>query len=94
MVMLYFDKRSRTMSDIKGLPPQYAWSEKIEQISMNGFTVVDNAELPDEWRLEMCPIKSQARNAESSERHTTTSLPIVTRLRIRTKEPWRGGWLR
>lgn len=50
MVMLYFDKRSRTMSDIKGLPPQYAWSEKIEQISMNGFTVVDNAELPDEWR--------------------------------------------
>ena len=36
----------------------------------------------------MCPIKSQARNAESSERHTTTSLPIVTRLRIRTKEPW------
>ena len=50
MVMLYFDKRSRTMSDIKGLPPQHAWSEKIEQISMNGFTVVDNAELPDEWR--------------------------------------------
>ena len=48
--MLYFDKRSRTMSDIKGLPPQHAWSEKIEQISMNGFTVVDNAELPDEWR--------------------------------------------
>ena len=50
MVMLYFDKRSRTMSDVKGLPPQHAWSERIAQVSMHEFTPVDDAELPEEWR--------------------------------------------
>ena len=48
--MLYFDKRSRTMSDVKGLPPQHAWSERIAQVSMHEFTPVDDAELPEEWR--------------------------------------------
>ena len=50
MIPLYFDKRSRTLSDVKGLPPQHAWTEKIEQLSMAGFTVVDDPELPQEWR--------------------------------------------
>ena len=50
MLPLYFDKRSRTLSDVKGLPPQHAWTEKIEQLTMPGFTVVDDAELPQEWR--------------------------------------------
>lgn len=50
MIPLYFDKRSRTLSDVKGLPPQHAWTEKIEQLSMTGFTVVDDAELPQDWR--------------------------------------------
>ena len=35
MVMLYFDKTSRTFSDVKGLLPQYAWSEELEQISLD-----------------------------------------------------------
>lgn len=51
LIMLYFDKRSKTMSDIKGLPPQHAWSEKLEQISMTSFIPVDNPpDLPEEWR--------------------------------------------
>ena len=47
---IYFDRRSRTMSDVKGLPPQHAWSEKIEQMLMEGFTRVNQGELPMEWR--------------------------------------------
>lgn len=50
MIKLYFDSRSRTMSDVKGLPPQHAWSEKIEQMLMEGFTRVNQGELPMEWR--------------------------------------------
>lgn len=50
MIMLYFDKRSRTLSDIKGVPPRHAWSEKIEQMTMEGFTAVSNDGLPEEWR--------------------------------------------
>lgn len=50
IIKLYFDRRSRTLSDVKGLPPQHAWTEKIEQLTMDGFTVVDNAELPEDWR--------------------------------------------
>ncbi len=50
LIPLYFDKRSKTMSDVKGLPPQHAWSEKIEQLIMQGFTIVSNDELPPEWR--------------------------------------------
>ena len=50
MIKLYFDRRSRTMSDVKGLPPQHAWSEKIEQMLMEGFTRVNQGELPMEWR--------------------------------------------
>ncbi|MBQ8160220.1 MAG: AAA family ATPase [Clostridia bacterium] len=50
IIKLYFDRRSRTLSDVKGLPPQHAWTEKMEQITMQDFTVVDNAELPAEWR--------------------------------------------
>lgn len=56
MVMLYFDKRSRTMSDLKGLPPQHAWSERIAQVSMHEFTPVDEAELPEEWRTQPCTV--------------------------------------
>jgi hypothetical protein len=50
MIKLYFDRRSRTMSGVKGLPPQHAWSEKIEQMLMEGFTRVNQGELPMEWR--------------------------------------------
>ena len=50
MIPLYFDKRSKTLSDVKGLPPQHAWTEKIEQLSIAGFTVVEDPELPQEWR--------------------------------------------
>lgn len=50
IIKLYFDKRSKTMSDVKGLPPQHAWTEKIEQMSIPGFTVVDDEDLPEEWR--------------------------------------------
>ena len=50
IVKLYFDRRSKTMSDVKGLPPQHAWTEKIEQLTMQGYTVVGNAELPEDWR--------------------------------------------
>ena len=50
MIKLYFDRRSRTMSDVKGLPPQHAWSEKIEQMLMEGFTRVNQGEPPMEWR--------------------------------------------
>lgn len=50
MIKLYFDCRSRTMSDVKGLPPQHAWSEKIEQMLMEGFTRVNQGEPPMEWR--------------------------------------------
>jgi hypothetical protein len=38
------------MTDVKGLPPQHAWTEKIEQLTMQGFTVTDDADLPAEWR--------------------------------------------
>ena len=50
IIKLYFDRRSRTMSDVKGLPPQHAWTEKIEQMTMPGFTEVDDPDLPKEWR--------------------------------------------
>lgn len=50
IIKLYFDRRSRTMSDVKGLPPQHAWTEKIEQMTMPGFTEVDDPDLPEEWR--------------------------------------------
>ena len=50
IIKLYFDRRSRTMSDVKGLPPQHAWTEKIEQLTMPGFTEVDDPDLPREWR--------------------------------------------
>ncbi len=50
IIKLYFDRRSRTMSDVKGLPPQHAWTEKIEQLTMPGFTKVDDPDLPREWR--------------------------------------------
>ena len=50
IIKLYFDRRSRTMSDVKGLPPQHAWTEKIEQLTMPGFTAVDAPDLPAEWR--------------------------------------------
>lgn len=50
IIKLYFDRRSRTMSDVKGLPPQHAWTEKIEQMPMQGFTPVDDPDLPQEWR--------------------------------------------
>ena len=50
IIKLYFDRRSRTLSDVKGLPPQHAWTEKIEQMTMQGFTEVDDADLPPEWR--------------------------------------------
>lgn len=50
IIKLYFDRRSRTMSDVKGLPPQHSWTEKIEQMTMPGFTEVDDPDLPKEWR--------------------------------------------
>ncbi len=50
IIKLYFDRRSRTMSDVKGLPPQHAWTERIEQMTLTGFTEVDNADLPEDWR--------------------------------------------
>ena len=50
IIKLYFDRRSRTMSDVKGLPPQHAWTERIEQMTMSGFTEVDDADLPEDWR--------------------------------------------
>ena len=50
LIPLYFDKRSRTMTDVKGLPPQHAWSETIEQLVMDEFTIVSNDVLPPEWR--------------------------------------------
>lgn len=50
IIKLYFDRRSRTMSDVKGLPPQHAWTERIEQMTLAGFTEVDNADLPEDWR--------------------------------------------
>ncbi len=50
IVKLYFDRRSKTMSDVKGLPPQHAWTEKIEQMTIDGFTLVDNSVLPEDWR--------------------------------------------
>lgn len=50
IIKLYFDRRCRTMTDVKGLPPQHAWTEKIEQLTMQGFSVTDDADLPAEWR--------------------------------------------
>lgn len=50
IIKLYFDRRSRTMSDVKGLPPQHAWTERIEQMTLSGFTEVDDADLPEDWR--------------------------------------------
>ena len=54
LIKLYFDKRSRTMSDVKGLPPQHAWTERIEQQVMPRFIIVDEADrppdFPPEWR--------------------------------------------
>lgn len=52
IIKLYFDKRSRTMSDVKGLPPQHAWTETIEQLVMPGFIVVDEADRPPDFPPE------------------------------------------
>lgn len=49
MIKLYYDKRCKTMSDVKGLPPQHAWTEKIEQISMDGCIQVPDSDLPDDF---------------------------------------------
>ena len=51
MILLYYDKRCKTMSDIRGLPPQHAWDEHYEQITIpEGFIQVSNEDLPEEWR--------------------------------------------
>lgn len=50
IIMLYFDRASRTFSDIKGLPPQHAWTEKLEQIALDGYIPGNNAVLPEEGR--------------------------------------------
>ena len=54
MIKLYFDKRCKTMSDVKGLPPQHAWTESIEQLTMSSCMQVSGSDLPDdfprEWR--------------------------------------------
>ena len=49
MISLYFDKRCKTMSDVKGLPPQHAWTEKIEQLSMDGCIELSESDLPDDF---------------------------------------------
>ena len=50
MVLLYFDKRTKTMTDIKGMPPQHAWSEQIRQLAMPGFGNGCDPDFPAEWR--------------------------------------------
>ena len=50
MIMLYFDRTCKLMSDVRGLPPQHSWTEQIEQLTMEGFIPVSNEELPPEWR--------------------------------------------
>ena len=52
----FLRKGDITMSDLKGLPPQHAWSERIAQVSMHEFTPVDEAELPEEWRTQPCTV--------------------------------------
>ena len=34
MIMLYFDKTCKTMSDIKGGKPMFSWMEGFTQVSM------------------------------------------------------------
>ena len=46
MIVLYFDKRSRTMSDVKGLPPQHAWSEKLDQVMLEESSLMEGIEAP------------------------------------------------
>lgn len=46
MIVLYFDKRSRTMSDVKGLPPQHAWSEKLDQVMLEECSLMEGIEVP------------------------------------------------
>ena len=46
MIVLYFDKRSRTMSDVKGLPPQHAWSEKLDQVMLEESSLMEDIEAP------------------------------------------------
>ena len=36
MVLLYFDKTCKTMSDIKGGPRRFSWSEGFTQVDMSG----------------------------------------------------------
>lgn len=51
MIMLYFDPTCKCMSDIKGYFPTHKWIEKIEQLTIDGFTPVDEPEgFPEEWR--------------------------------------------
>lgn len=47
IIKLYFDAQP-TMSDVSGLPPQHAWTERIEQMTMSGFTEVDDTDLPED----------------------------------------------
>lgn len=49
MIFLFFDATCKTMSNIRGKNPGYAWEEDIRQ----GFTQIglDDADLPDEWKV-------------------------------------------
>lgn len=51
LIMLYFDKPSKTMSDVKGMTMQHNWFEKLEQMSLDGFIPIDSPDdFPKEWR--------------------------------------------
>lgn len=51
MIVLYFDKRSRTMSDVKGLPPQHAWSEKLDQVMLEECSLMEGIEVPGDSNM-------------------------------------------
>ena len=36
MVLLYFDKTCKTMSDVKGGPRRFSWNEGFTQVDMSG----------------------------------------------------------
>lgn len=54
LIMLYFDKSCKLMSDVKGMWPQFAWGEQLEQLTSDGCTLLQGDEIPDdfpqEWR--------------------------------------------
>ncbi len=49
LIPLYYDRRCKTLSDIRGVAPRHAWNDPPEQQEM---TLVSDPELPEEWTRE------------------------------------------